>query len=215
MGAVAPQDSVSRSMTSEAKATFRNIREAFCHRYRCPPEDFERKLFRKSLRLHSWLLMPFLGWFRPHTFNADWSLVETVGRCINAGEIEDRLSEFRDWNLIDRSRRRRWILLRISPACMRATVRPLLKNLDPAAKPAPDDVALRAAPAPSGDMSPTFTPARPSENPGPRLASVRSTGHRQADLEEMVKRLESENAQLREIVAQHAMEIARLRGSGS
>lgn len=202
-------------MTSEAKPTFSDVRMAFCHRYRCRPEEFERKLFRKSLRLHARLLMPFLGWFRPHTFNADWSLVETVGRSRNANEVEDRLSEFRDWNLIDRSRRRRWIGLRISPSRMRSVVRPLLKSLDPAPKPVPDGGEPRPGSSRPAEAVQTFTPARPTENPGPRVPGGRSPGRRQADLEEMVKSLEAENAELRKIVAQHAMEIARLRGSGS
>lgn len=211
-------------MSDQSQSKPANVREAFCRRYRCKTAEFERKLFFKSLRLHARLLMPFLGWFRPHSFNADWSVVEVVGRVRTPVEMEERISEYIDWNLIDRSRRRRLLFLRVSPSKLRRVVWPLLKNIEPVAavaetpvllrSPAPEYVPSPSAPsAPSGIDAPATNGRHAVATIGaPRAATMRGVAHRQSDLEERVRNLEAENAQLREIVAQNAIELARLRG---
>jgi hypothetical protein len=208
-------------MSDQSQSKPANVREAFCRRYRCKTAEFERKLFLKSLRLHARLLMPFLGWFRPHSFNADWSVVEVVGRVRTPAEMEERISEYIDWNLIDRSRRRRLLFLRVSPSKLRRVVWPLLKNIEPVAAVVENPVLLRS-PAPEYVPSPSAPSGvdAPATNgrhavatiTAPRAAAVRAVAHRQADLEERVRTLEAENAQLREIVAQNAIELAKLGG---
>lgn len=223
-------------MSDESQSKPANVREAFCRRYRCKPAEFERKLFFKSLRLHARLLMPFLGWFRPHSFNADWSVVEVMGRVRTATEMEERISEYIDWNLIDRSRRRRLLFLRVSPSKLRRLVTPLLKNIQPVAvfesSQSGKTISPETFPAPltngaishgetsngNGDFNEEASHGVDGAGSSvatavatPRAATVRAVAHRQADLEVRVRELESENAQLRQIVAQNAIELAMLR----
>jgi hypothetical protein len=159
--------------------------------------------------------MPFLGWFRSHTFNADWSLVESMGSAQSRSEVEDRLAEFQDLNLIDRSRRRRWLGLRISPVRMRAVVWPLVKSIEPrsvvpALAPASTSAVL---PVTDGRRDVPLPPRRSAETNPPRELTPRGTAQRNLSVQEHLQKLEAENARLREIIAENAIELARLRGS--
>jgi len=203
------------SVPDPAPDSPRNLCEALCRRYGWRPEDFERRLFRKSLCLHARILMPFLGWFRSHTFNADWSLVESMGSARTVGEVEDRLAEFHDLNLIDRSRRRRWFRLRISSVRMREVVVPVLKSIVPLpASPAPAPSATAAVlPSTEGRRSVPLPPRRSTESNPPREMTSRGAAQRNVNVQEQLQKLEAENARLREIIAENAIELARLRGS--
>ena len=186
----------------------KNIREAYERVHRCRPEHFQRDLLSRSMSPGTRLLFLLLGWFRPHTFNPDWSVVEAVGGTRTAAELEDRLTEFEDLNLIDRSRRRGWLGVRVSPSRLKAVVRPLLQGIQATVAP----VSPPAESPPVGRVEfvlprrVTDSQIRPESGTAGRVPRGRVE-----ELEEEVRRLRQENEGLLRIVGENAVEIAKLR----
>lgn len=186
----------------------KNIREAYERVHRCRPEHFQRDLLSRSISPGPRLLFLFLGWFRPHTFNPDWSVVEAVGGVRTAAELEDRLTEFEDLNLIDRSRRRGWLGVRVSPSRLKAIVRPLLPSIQapaaPVSPPAENSPVSRVEFALPRRV--TDSQVRPESGTAGRVPRGRVE-----ELEEEIRRLRQENDGLLRIIGQNAVEIAKLR----
>jgi hypothetical protein len=157
------------------------------------------------------LLFLFLGWFRPHTFNPDWSVVEAVGGVRTAAELEDRLAEFEDLNLIDRSRRRGWLGVRVSPSRLKAIAKPLLPGIQAPVVPVPPPSET----PPVGRVEfalprrVTDSQVRPESGTAGRVPRGRVE-----ELEEEIRRLRQENEGLLRIVSENAVEIAKLKASG-
>ncbi len=112
-------------------AKFGSIREAFCARYRCAPQDFDKKLFFKSLRLPARIISWLTGWYRPQSFNIDISLIQVIGDSRSEFEVNNRLAEFQDWNRLDRSFRRNWLKIRVSNARVKKVLQSFYPELIP------------------------------------------------------------------------------------
>jgi hypothetical protein len=186
----------------------KNLREAYERTFRCRPEHFQRNLLSRSMPLRARFLFFLLGWFRPHTFNPDWTVIEAVGDVRTAVELEDRISDFEDLNLIDRSRRRGWFGVRVSSPRLRAIVRPLIPKIAP-----PDPATLSAAGIPDLPKVQFAIPRRVAETQvrSEQGTSSRGPRARVEELEEEVRQLREKNEKLLKLIADHAVEIAQLK----
>lgn len=106
-----------------------NLRDAYLRRNPDAESDLERHLLLRGMGLRSRMLFRILGGFRPHSFNPDRALVESLASIRNLDDLESRLEEFHDLNRIDRSFRRRILGVRVSQVRLRRILEPLFAEI--------------------------------------------------------------------------------------
>jgi hypothetical protein len=93
---------------------FKNVRDAFCHQFRCAPRDFDRKFFFRTLQpFRAPLALP-IWWFNRNLFAVDLDVIQTIGKSARREDCEGILEEFHNANRIERGFRRGVLGIRIS-----------------------------------------------------------------------------------------------------
>ena len=62
-------------MTESPHPQCETLREAFAAVYRCPPAEFDRRVFWRSLYAHAWLPAHWMWWFEREFFRPDLEAV--------------------------------------------------------------------------------------------------------------------------------------------
>jgi hypothetical protein len=111
----------------ETRKTFTTFKEAFCHRYGCPPEKFEGKVLFKCMQpFRAPLALP-LWWFNKAFFATDIEAIQSVGITGRREAFAAALDNLYHANKLDRSIRRGILGIRVSGSRLMA----LRKDLDP------------------------------------------------------------------------------------
>lgn len=132
-------------MAAATSPPFRNVQDAFCHRFRCAPEQFDRKVFFRTLHPFRSLLALPIWWFNRQIFAVDLDLVQSFGKSVSKAECSALLEEFYNSNKIERGFRRGSLKIRVSGTRivqLRDELEPLIQPADPANLPA--ETTLRA-----------------------------------------------------------------------
>ena len=101
-------------MAMPSSPPFSNLREAFCHHYRCSAAEFERKVFFLTLQPFRWPLALPIWWFNRNIFAVDLDVIKSMGNSAKHEECVGILEEFHNANRIERGFRRGMLGIRIS-----------------------------------------------------------------------------------------------------
>lgn len=152
-----------------------------------------------------------LGWYRPHSFNPDLALVDAAGESQSISELEDRIVEFKDLNLIDRSRRRQWLGIRVSTSRLRAVALPLLSTIENGPSKADSDASV-ATPTRIEFINPRRIRAAATQVSTPGTQRIARNHIEELELE--LARVKKENEELLRMISENAVEIAKLKAGG-
>jgi hypothetical protein len=72
-----------------------DFRAAFCERYRCSMEDFNRRVFWKCLYRHALPLAAFLFWTNREFFRPDLELIQSLSSTTTFSEVKAEASFIR------------------------------------------------------------------------------------------------------------------------
>jgi hypothetical protein len=101
-------------MTAHPNPPFDNFEAAFCHRYRCEPERFVRKVFFKSLPPFR-LPVVLVFWILDRSlFDTDFDIIEALATTATREEFTAVLDELHNSNRVERSFLRRTLGVRVS-----------------------------------------------------------------------------------------------------
>lgn len=92
----------------------KGFKEAFCERYRCSPEMYERRVFWRSLYRHAVPLAALIYWLKPEFFKEDFDLIRELDRMNNPEIFRSELNFFYGRNMRDRNWIRRTFYIRLS-----------------------------------------------------------------------------------------------------
>ncbi len=70
-----------------------SLQKAFCRKFSCPPEEFERKAFAAVVYPHVRIFL-LLGGYRSDYFGPDRAVVSYCGRLCSRVELDRELGEF-------------------------------------------------------------------------------------------------------------------------
>ena len=90
--------------------------ESYCARTGCPPEEFSRRIFWRTLHWHAWPFAPLL--LLGDYFESDRSLINACGRASRMREVFDEARDF-SYNPQNRSWLHRRANLRVSTRRLR------------------------------------------------------------------------------------------------
>jgi hypothetical protein len=85
-----------------ARVPFKSL---FCEKFKCSPEDYEERAFRKSLYWHARLLAPVIRAVRPAFFQDDFNFIRYLGEALDARQAKVDVLDFKDTD------RKNWRLL--------------------------------------------------------------------------------------------------------
>jgi len=108
---------------------YNDLRDAFCARYGCRPEDYVRKIFWKSLSLRSRILVMLAGGSGNARFSHDLEVIQSLASCTGYDELNHSLDELVGMQHLDRSRLRQWLGVRADAGRMRAILEPLIGSV--------------------------------------------------------------------------------------
>lgn len=151
------------------------LRDAYAVVYRCGAEDFERRVFWRSLHHHAWLPARWFWWTDREFFRPDFEFLRSLGDARSESDLERALDDLGNQGLVERSIRRNYLGIRLSAARLSRRLRPLLPLLKPVEESAPGDFEIPASSGPSpGIARPSrATTAAPSHRTVPRLRSLK------------------------------------------
>ena len=86
----------------------------FCERFRCPPSDYEQRVFRKCLYPHARLLAPLIRLLNPNFFTDDFKFVHYLGEATGTREVNAEMLAFQDTNRGKPSFTRTGLRIRVS-----------------------------------------------------------------------------------------------------
>ena len=112
-----------------------DLRSAFCARYRCSPENFERKAFRKGLPFHATMLCSLLGGRNHARFQNDLEILRTIGEASDLDQLNRALDEMWSLNEMNRDWFRKLLRLRLSTERIQSVFGPLLSQVTQPAAP--------------------------------------------------------------------------------
>jgi hypothetical protein len=81
------------------------FKSLFCQKFKCPPEDYEERVFRKSLYWHARLLAPVMRAIQPAFFVEDFNFIRYLGDALDARQAKVDVLDFKDTD------RKNWRLL--------------------------------------------------------------------------------------------------------
>jgi hypothetical protein len=90
------------------------FKDAFCQRFRCPPDRYEAAAFRRCLFLHALPFAPLLQRLDPAFFSEDLDLIREVGPMTDPELFRSEINYFYGRNLRDKSWIRNVLRMRIS-----------------------------------------------------------------------------------------------------
>ena len=70
----------------------------FCQRFRCPPEKYAKRAFRKCLYWHAKLLVPVLRRLNPGFFAEDFKFIRNLGESTGVRDADVDVLNFHDVN---------------------------------------------------------------------------------------------------------------------
>src|SRR5204863_9840060 len=79
-----------------------NFQEAFCARYRCSPEKFERKVFWKTLSRLALIPTVCSGGLDSEFFQKDLETIRALADAASTEDLDRVLDEFSSVNAVDR-----------------------------------------------------------------------------------------------------------------
>ncbi|MGD1084287.1 MAG: hypothetical protein ABSA47_05970 [Verrucomicrobiota bacterium] len=80
---------------ADSKST-RELRSLFCERFRCAPDEFERRAYRKCLYLHARMIAPLLSRLTPRSFERDLLFIRYLGNAKDAREVAQEIVALHD-----------------------------------------------------------------------------------------------------------------------
>jgi hypothetical protein len=127
--------------------THPDFRSAFCARYRCQPESFERKVFWIGLHRRAAVPVFFGGGSRHHRFHQDLEVIRSIGESGTLDELNRCLDELWSMQELDRDLLRRYMGFRVSTAKLQRIFLPLVPWVK--APPEPEWTSRAPVPVPS------------------------------------------------------------------
>lgn len=183
-----------------------NLRDAYFRRYPEARAGFERHLLLKGMGLRSRVLFWILGGFRPHSFNPDRALVDSLASVRGFRDLESRMDEFHDQNRIDRSFRRRFLGIRVSHVRLRRILEPLISGIV-----APKSSAEIFAAAGIGSVGTGEGGGKKALRPADLRSVGRNVRNASAEAEARAKELKVEIDVLRRRIAELTAELDQLK----
>ena len=113
----------------DPKEEFCNLSDAFCSRYRCPPDDFVRKAFWKTLPAKGWIPAMLIGGPANERFHQDLEILASLAEAQSTEDLNHAIDDLLGVQDMDRSRLRRWFGIRISETLLRELMSPLLARV--------------------------------------------------------------------------------------
>ena len=77
----------------------------FCERFKCSPEEYEERAFRKFLYWHARFLAPVVRTIKPDFFLEDFNFIRYMGDALDARQAKVDVLDFKDLD------RKQWRLL--------------------------------------------------------------------------------------------------------
>jgi hypothetical protein len=139
---------------------FASFREAFCHRFRCPSENFRRRAFFKAV---PWWRLPLVlpaYWLAPATFGMDFDILGILGKTRSKAEFSQQLDEFHNALRAGRQWEKKWLGLRMSGE----QLTDLRDELDPLIDPRPSPAELAPARGAAAPRSESVAARAPGES---------------------------------------------------
>jgi hypothetical protein len=118
-----------RRSKNAAKAPNRNFKVLFCHKFNCPPQEYENQVFSRCLHRHA---LPWAGLLRrlnPDFFREDDSFIADLATATSHKEVVMELNRFHGRNVRDRNWLRKKLSLRISGKRVQRLSRRLFRAL--------------------------------------------------------------------------------------
>ena len=75
-----------------------SFQDLFCERFRCPPSDFERRVFAKTLYWHAKPLALLLKVFFPNFFTEDLKFLRHLGQSMDLTDSRVDVQNYHDAN---------------------------------------------------------------------------------------------------------------------
>lgn len=91
----------------------RTLREIYCERHNCSPEQFARRVFWRALYPHGLVVTPFILWLSYDYFSPDRSLIMHAGDATSVSQIRHEVRDY-FWDSSNRGWLRRTLRIRIS-----------------------------------------------------------------------------------------------------
>jgi hypothetical protein len=114
-------------MASKGVSDNLSFKELFCRENACRPEEFETRLFWRSLHRHAIPLAMVLLRVSPSFFREDFDLLRDVGTSRSRGEVVNELNRFYGRNMRDRNWFRKHLVIRVSGKRVLRAARPLFR----------------------------------------------------------------------------------------
>ena len=92
----------------------RSFKEAFCQKHRCSSDDYEQKVFWKSLYRHAVPITYLIYSMAPDFFKEDFDVIKEIGSVIDPKVFTMEIDRFYGRNVREKSWLRRVFLIRIS-----------------------------------------------------------------------------------------------------
>jgi hypothetical protein len=189
--------------------TYPDLQHAFCARYRCSPDAFVKRAFKKGLPFHAWLLSPLLGGIRHPRYQHDLEALRSIGEAETMDDLNRALDEL--WSLQELNRD--WIshLLGLQSSTVRlsAIFTPLIELVEPTTTPMPastESMTLQTVTLDVRHRSTEFAPQRLRRVL--RIHGAVTGGH---DIDKILVQERISRRELEELLAEFAMLRAEVR----
>ncbi len=104
------------TMAVESRNTV-TFKEAYCHYFKCPPEEFEREALPRCLYPHARVWASWVRRISPQFFETDFKIIQSLGEATSIKEVRAEASYLHD-NYSKHEFRRDWLYFRISGKLM-------------------------------------------------------------------------------------------------
>ena len=81
-------------MTTAETTAARDLKLLFCERFRCRPDEFEKRALGKCLYFPARMIAPLLRWFDPEWFERDLRFIRDLGKAENWQKVMAELDAF-------------------------------------------------------------------------------------------------------------------------
>jgi hypothetical protein len=109
-----PRNNILPGTTKRQMTWVKSFREAFCERFACPPEEFEKRVLRRALYRRSRPLSALLYSWNPRFFDLDLRTIRQLGLARSSEEFRAEIDSFRFESRMQRGFLKRTLRLRIS-----------------------------------------------------------------------------------------------------
>lgn len=92
----------------------KTFKEAFCERFRCPPERYEQSVFWRCLHRHAIPVAMLIRWINPEVFREDFDLIREIGGMNDPFLFRGEVDYFHGRNVRHDGLLRRYLRVRVS-----------------------------------------------------------------------------------------------------